>query len=135
MAYLEIYQPPIYGNILSLFKKDMCGQHNKSKGFDYGFIEYDDPGGRVTRQKKTDQNQMQPMHSSPSSQGSQLDHHSGHIIQPTPRLGYRVAQGLLPLPEMPVHPTIVTSDTDHHSNKTVLTFCSGAADAAGTKSL
>ena len=31
---------------------------------------------RVTRQKRTDQNQMQPMHGSPSSQGSQLDHYS-----------------------------------------------------------
>ena len=32
---------------------------------------------RVTRQKKTDQTQVQPIHSSPSSQGSQLDHYSG----------------------------------------------------------
>lgn len=32
---------------------------------------------RVTRQKRTDQNQMQPMHSSPSSQGSPLGHYSG----------------------------------------------------------
>ena len=31
---------------------------------------------RVTRQKRTDQTQMQPMHSSPSSQESQLDHYS-----------------------------------------------------------
>ena len=39
--------------MLSLFKKEMRGQHNKSKGFNYGFIEYDDPGDPVTRQKKT----------------------------------------------------------------------------------
>ena len=32
---------------------------------------------RVTRQKRTDQNQMQPMRSSPSSQGSPMDHYSG----------------------------------------------------------
>ena len=32
---------------------------------------------RVTCQKRTDQNQMQPMHSSPSSQGSHMDHYSG----------------------------------------------------------
>ena len=32
---------------------------------------------RVTRQKRTNQSQMQPMHSSPSSQGSQMDHYSG----------------------------------------------------------
>ena len=107
--------------------------HIKSKGFNYVFIEYGDPGGPVTRQERTDQNQMQPMHISPSSQGSQLDHYSGqyHTASSSPRIWG--STGLLPSPAMPIHPTFLTSDKDHHSNETVPRFGSGATGGLDTE--
>ena len=53
---------------------------------------------RVTRQKKADQNQMQPMHSSPSSEGSQMDHYSSqyHGYNLTDDLHHPTMQNSLP---------------------------------------
>ena len=85
-------------------RENRSAQKARSKGISSG----SPLATRVTRAKRTDQNQMQAMHSSPSSQGSPFDHRNDQCH------GYNVNHDSYHSPMQPSLPQMVEEQTYGH---------------------